>query len=153
VRVGDRIVAQVTQVHENRIVLESEGRLGQVNVCDLTWDERAGPGLRCDAFAVAGESLDVVVLAVDGLRFSASIKHLVPDPWGNPSLAAGTRVQGCVRAVHDWGAFVGLDNAIVARLDDDSPVHAVGSRGTFEISSVDRAARRLRARWVAALSQ
>lgn len=138
-RVGECIVALVTEVHEGRIVLRHDSLLGQLSVVDLTWDERRPH--QCHEYAVVGQSLEVVVLALNDLRFSASVKHLTPDP--RASLAVGAQLPGNVHVIREWGSFVAFDNGLVALVEGERDELAVGDRAWFQITVLDRSSNRL----------
>jgi ribosomal protein S1 len=142
-RVGDRIVCRVTGSWENRVALDFEGMPGQLNVPDLTWNEVRRPQWPQD-FPAEGDDVEIMVMATNSERFSASIKHLLPDPYADPGLRVGLRVEGVVANVLDWGTWVHLDNELAALLDSHQHPGAAGMRGTFELTSVDVELRRLR---------
>jgi small subunit ribosomal protein S1 len=64
----------------------------------------------------AGEKIKVVVLKFDPEkeRISLGIKQLAPDPWHTVAekYPVGTRVQGKVISLMDYGAFVELESGI-----------------------------------------
>lgn len=105
---------------------------------------------RCEDSAAPGQTLEVAVVKAGADRFTASIKHLEPDPWQAPDLAPGREVDGTVGSTPSWGTLIDLDIGLIGWLEPSARAAPRGVRGRFEITAVDRVERRLRVRWVVA---
>ncbi|MBN2653049.1 MAG: S1 RNA-binding domain-containing protein [Spirochaetales bacterium] len=109
-------------------------------------------------FLAVGQEIEAEVLRVDwkSERVSVSMKALTADPWDEvvAKYSAGTRHEGEVVRVAQFGAFVNLEPGIdglvhVSELGSgsrDNNVKAMvklGQKMTVEIISVDKSARRI----------
>jgi len=85
---------------------------GILHITDMSWGRINHPS---DLVKV-GESIKVVVLKFDAERerISLGMKQITPDPWESveSKFAIGSRVQGKVVGLTDYGAFVELDKGI-----------------------------------------
>ncbi|MCH7911440.1 MAG: 30S ribosomal protein S1 [Deltaproteobacteria bacterium] len=85
---------------------------GILHITDMSWGRINHPS---DLVKV-GESIKVVVLKFDPERerISLGMKQITPDPWESveSKFAIGSRVQGKVVGLTDYGAFVELDKGI-----------------------------------------
>ncbi len=85
---------------------------GILHITDMSWGRINHPS---DLVKV-GESIKVVVLKFDPERerISLGMKQIAPDPWESVErkFAIGSRVQGKVVGLTDYGAFVELDKGI-----------------------------------------
>jgi small subunit ribosomal protein S1 len=85
---------------------------GLLHVTDMSWGRVNKPS---DVVNV-GDTLRVVVLKYDSerARVSLGMKQIMPDPWStvHETFPIGTRVQGKVVSVTDYGAFVELEKGI-----------------------------------------
>jgi len=132
-----------------------EGIDGLVHISDLSWVKKFR---HPKELFKKGDEVECVVLDVDPgrERFSLGIKQMTPDPW---SLVAekyrpGTRVNGKVVSITDFGAFVELEEGIEGlvhiselsdqQVKDPKEVVSVGQEIKVEILSVDPRERRIR---------
>jgi small subunit ribosomal protein S1 len=85
---------------------------GILHISDMSWGRINHPS----EVVQVGEKIKVVVLKFDPEkeRISLGIKQLTPDPWHTVAekYPAGTRVQGKVISLMDYGAFVELESGI-----------------------------------------
>jgi small subunit ribosomal protein S1 len=85
---------------------------GILHISDMSWGRINHPS----EVVQVGEKLKVVVLKFDPEkeRISLGIKQLSPDPWHTVAekYPVGTRVQGKVISLMDYGAFVELESGI-----------------------------------------
>lgn len=85
---------------------------GILHISDMSWGRINHPS----EVVQVGEKVKVVVLKFDQEkeRISLGIKQLSPDPWHTvvEKYPAGTRVQGKVISLMDYGAFVELESGI-----------------------------------------
>jgi small subunit ribosomal protein S1 len=85
---------------------------GILHISDMSWGRINHPS----EVVQVGEKIKVVVLKFDPEkeRISLGIKQLMPDPWHTVAekYPIGTRVQGKVISLMDYGAFVELESGI-----------------------------------------
>jgi len=85
---------------------------GILHISDMSWGRIAHPS----EVVHVGDKLQVVVLKFDAEkeRISLGMKQLTPDPWNTVAskYPAGSRVQGKVISIMDYGAFVELESGI-----------------------------------------
>lgn len=131
-----------------------EGIDGLVHISDLSWTHRVKhPG---EMFK-KGDEVQAVVLNIDveNERFSLGIKQLTDDPWETlpKRFPRGTKVQGKVVRVTDYGAFVELEPGIdglchISELADErvaktEDVLKAGDEVEVMVLDVDPAERRI----------
>ncbi len=111
---GDRVTGRVVSLTDYGAFVELEpGVEGLVHISEMSWSKR----LRHPSKIVkVGDRMDVGVLEVDmnKRRISLSLKASLPDPWTTVSekYAVGARVQGRVRNLTDFGAFVEIEDGV-----------------------------------------
>jgi small subunit ribosomal protein S1 len=85
---------------------------GLLHITDMSWGRLAHPS----EVLKVGEKVKVVVLKYDAQRerVSLGMKQIMADPWSkvNELYPPGTRVQGKVVSVTDYGAFVELEKGV-----------------------------------------
>jgi small subunit ribosomal protein S1 len=85
---------------------------GILHISDMSWGRINHPS----EVVQVGEKIKVVVLKFDSEkeRISLGIKQLAPDPWHTVAekYPVGTRAQGKVISLMDYGAFVELESGI-----------------------------------------
>ena len=112
--IGSIIKGQVRNVTDFGIFVGvEEGVDGLVHVSDISWTQRIKhPG---ELFK-KGDEVEAMVLNIDveNERFSLGIKQLQQDPWETLSerLPVGSKVNGKVTKVTDFGAFVEIEPGI-----------------------------------------
>ncbi len=94
------------------VELES-GVEGLVHVSEMTWAKKPRHPSK---IVSVGEDVEVTVLNVDKQqkRISLGMKQLVSNPWDviAERYPAGTKIEGRIRNVTDFGIFVGIDEGI-----------------------------------------
>jgi len=113
-RVGSRVNGRVVSLTDYGAFVELEpGVEGLIHVSEMTWSKRPKHPSK---LLKVGESVDVVVLEVSSVqrRISLSLKQALPDPWSSlpERLAVGSKVQGRVRNLTDFGAFVEIEDGV-----------------------------------------
>ena len=92
--------------------VELGGIDGILHISDMSWGRIAHPS----EVVQVGDKVKVVVLKFDAQkeRISLGMKQLTPDPWHTVAqkYPVGTRVQGKVISLMDYGAFVELESGI-----------------------------------------
>ena len=122
----DSLKKEILKVLEEGVILEGTvknitgygafvdlgGIDGILHISDMSWGRINHPS----EVVHVGEKLKVVVLKFDPEkeRISLGIKQLTPDPWHTVAekYPLGSRVQGKVISLMDYGAFVELESGI-----------------------------------------
>ncbi len=90
-----------------------DGIDGLIHVSDLSWTQKIRDPKE---LYKKGDELEAVVLKVDkeNEKFSLGLKQLQPNPWHTLAsrFPVGTRIQGKVTSVADFGAFVEVEEGI-----------------------------------------
>ena len=112
--IGSVIKGQVRNVTDFGVFVGvEEGIDGLVHVSDISWTHRVK---HPSELYKKGDVVEAVVLHIDveNERFSLGIKQLHPDPWETLAerYPVGSRVQGKVTKVTDFGAFVEIEPGI-----------------------------------------
>lgn len=112
--VGSRIPGKVVSLTDYGAFVElAEGIEGLVHISEMSWTQRVKHPSK---IVSVGDSIEVVVLDVDKVnkRISLGLRQIEPNPWLSieESYPVGTRVEGTVRNLTDFGAFVELDEGI-----------------------------------------
>jgi len=85
---------------------------GILHISDMSWGRISHPS----EIVQVGDKIKVVVLKFDPEkeRISLDMKQLTPDPWQTVAekYAVGSRIQGKVISLMDYGAFVELESGI-----------------------------------------
>jgi len=112
--VGSKIKGKVVNIMPYGAFVELEkGVEGLVHISEFSWTKRySQPG---ELLAI-GDIVEAVALNIDkdGQKISLGIKQLEQDPWTSveDKFPAGTKINGKVRNITDYGAFVELEEGI-----------------------------------------
>ena len=112
--VGSRVRGKVVSLTDYGAFVElEEGIEGLVHVSEMSWTQK----VRHPSKVVAmGDIIEAVVLSIDkdSKRISLGMKQVEPNPWDviAEKYPVGSRIEGRVRNLTDFGAFVGLDEGI-----------------------------------------
>ena len=112
--VGTRVVGRVVSITDYGSFVEVEpGVEGLIHISEMTWSRR----MKHPAKVVkVGDSVECVVLEVktSDRRMSLGIKQLEADPWTtvDQRYSIGSVVEGRVRKLTDFGAFVEIEEGI-----------------------------------------
>ena len=122
----DSLKKEILKVLEEGVILEGTvknitgygafvdlgGIDGILHISDMSWGRINHPS----EIVQVGEKIKVAVLKFDAEkeRISLGMKQLTPDPWHTVAekFPIGTRVQGKVISLMDYGAFVELESGI-----------------------------------------
>ncbi|HEY8562923.1 MAG TPA: 30S ribosomal protein S1 [Pyrinomonadaceae bacterium] len=112
--VGARIKGKISSVAEYGAFIELEpGVEGLVHVSEMSWSKRSKSPKQ---MFKPGEEVEVQVLGVDteDRRISLGMRQLQPNPWQAAAgkYRVGMTVEGRVRNVTDFGAFIELEDGI-----------------------------------------
>jgi len=109
---GAVLTGKVKNITDYGVFVDLGGVDGLLHVTDLAWGRIHHPSEAVQA----GQEIEVQVLKYDRekRRISLGRKQLLPDPWAlvPERYPAGSRVQGRVVGVTDYGAFVELEPGI-----------------------------------------
>jgi small subunit ribosomal protein S1 len=112
--VGARVHGRVLSVTDYGAFVELEqGIEGLVHLSEMTWSKRLKHPSK---LVKPGDEVDTVVLSVNPAdrRISLGMKQLMENPWENLTerYPAGTIVEGRVRNLTDFGAFIEIEDGI-----------------------------------------
>jgi small subunit ribosomal protein S1 len=112
--VGARVHGRVLSVTDFGAFVELEqGIEGLVHLSEMTWSKRLKHPSK---MVKPGDEVETVVLSVNPAdrRISLGMKQLMENPWENLSerYPTGTVVEGRVRNLTDFGAFVEIEDGI-----------------------------------------
>ncbi|MBL8176713.1 MAG: 30S ribosomal protein S1 [Bryobacterales bacterium] len=112
--VGLRVIGRVVSITDYGAFVELEpGVEGLIHITEMTWSRR----LKHPSKVVkVGDTVEVVVLEVkpSEKRVSLGIKQLEADPWTTVEdrYSVGSVVEGRVRKLTDFGAFIEIEEGI-----------------------------------------
>jgi small subunit ribosomal protein S1 len=111
---GGRIVGRVMSVTDYGAFVEIEpGVEGLIHISEMTWSRRMKHPSKV---VKAGDQVEAVVLEVKvrDRRVSLGIKQLEADPWTTVGAryAIGSVVEGRVRKLTDFGAFLEIEDGV-----------------------------------------
>jgi len=112
--VGQRVRGKVVSLTDYGAFVElEEGIEGLVHVSEMSWTHKVRHPSKLVAM---GDIIDAVVLSIDknSKRISLGMKQIEPNPWDviAERYPVGSRIEGKVRNLTEFGAFVGLDEGI-----------------------------------------
>ncbi len=154
--IDSRVIGRVVSITDYGAFVELEpGVEGLIHVSEMTWSRRMKHPSKV---VKAGDQVEAVVLAVQARqrRISLGIKQLEPDPWTTVQsrYSVGSVVEGRVRKLTDFGAFVEIEEGIdglvhvsdlswTKRVKSPSELLKKGQMVQAVILSIDAANRRL----------
>ena len=112
--VGSRVKGKVTSITDyGAFVQLLEGVEGLVHVSEMAWTKRVRHPSK---ILSAGDEVEVMVLDVDPRqkRVSLGLKQTSPNPWDTIAerYPVGTKIQGRIKNITDFGIFIGIDEGI-----------------------------------------
>ena len=111
---GTRVKGRVVSLTDYGAFVELEpGVEGLVHVSEMSWTHEVRHPSRVVAI---GDQVEAAVLNVDpaSRKISLGMKQTAPNPWDmvEGKYPIGTRIEGKVKSLTDFGAFIGLDEGI-----------------------------------------
>ncbi len=112
--IGTRIKGKVASLTDYGAFVELQpGIEGLVHISEMTWSHE----IRHPSKLVAvGDLIEAVVLSLDkkGRKISLGMKQVDHNPWEviEKKFPVGTKVEGKVRSITDFGVFVGISDGI-----------------------------------------
>ncbi|HRH44795.1 MAG TPA: 30S ribosomal protein S1 [Pyrinomonadaceae bacterium] len=112
--VNSKTKGKVSSVTDYGAFIELEpGVEGLVHVSEMSWSKRAKHPKN---LVRVGDEVEVQVLGIDtqDRRISLGMKQLMPNPWESigSRYQVGTKVQGRVRNLTDFGAFIEVEDGV-----------------------------------------
>ncbi len=112
--IGTRVRGRVVSLTDYGAFIELEpGVEGLVHVSVMSWTHEVRHPSRVVSI---GDQVEAAVLNVDSAsrKISLGMKQTAPNPWDmvEGKYAIGTRIDGKVKSLTDFGAFVGLEEGI-----------------------------------------
>ncbi|MFZ0450109.1 MAG: 30S ribosomal protein S1 [Desulfatiglandaceae bacterium] len=109
---GATLEGSVKNITDYGLFIDLGGIDGLVHITDMSWGRVGHPS---ELYRV-GDTITVKVLKFDRERerVSLGIKQLTPDPWSNAGekYPMGTRIQGKVVSLTDYGAFIEIEEGV-----------------------------------------
>ncbi len=111
---GKRVRGKVMSIADYGAFIELEpGVEGLVHVSEMSWTRKVK---KPQQILEVGQEIECQVLEVDSKakRISLGLKQLEPDPWSlfTDKDKPGDKVEGKVRSLTDYGAFVGIEEGV-----------------------------------------
>jgi small subunit ribosomal protein S1 len=112
--VGAKLTGKVVSITDYGVFVElDKGVEGLVHISEMAWTKKPRHPSK---MVQVSEEVEVMVLNVDKeqKRISLGIKQLRPNPWDviAERYPEGTKIEGKIRNVTDFGIFVGIDEGI-----------------------------------------
>ena len=112
--IGSRVRGRVVSLTDYGAFVELEpGVEGLVHVSEMSWTHEVRHPSRVVS---VGDQVEAAVLNVDpaSRKISLGMKQTAPNPWDmiEGKYPIGTRIEGKVKSLTDFGAFVGLEEGI-----------------------------------------
>jgi len=151
---GIIVEGQIKNLTDYGAFVDLGGIDGLLHVTDMSWGRLQNPG---EMFKV-GDHVQVKVLKFDRdkERVSLGYKQLLPDPWESVQerFVVGSRLQGKIASVTDYGAFIELEPGVEGlvhvsemtwskRMKHPSKLVNPGESVDVEVLGVDPRARRI----------
>ena len=151
--VGDVVTGKVARITSFGAFMDLVGVDGVVHLTELSPERNVSP----KSVVSVGDEVEVKVLAIDeeAGRVSLSLKATTPGPWDGveQKLAAGDVIEGKVKRLTDFGAFVevlpGIDGLVHIsqishkRVENPKDVLSVGQDVTVKVLEVNADAERV----------
>jgi small subunit ribosomal protein S1 len=127
--IGTRIKGRVVSLTDYGAFVEIEpGVEGLVHVSEMSWTHEVRHPSRVVSI---GDQVEAAVLNVDpaSRKISLGMKQTAPNPWNmvEEKYPVGTRIEGKVKSLTDFGAFIGLAEGI------DGLIHISDLSGTKHV--------------------
>jgi small subunit ribosomal protein S1 len=112
--IGTRVRGKIVSLADYGAFVEIDpGVEGLVHVSEMSWSKRISHPSKV---VEVGQEVEVVVLDIDvaNCRISLGLKQAEPNPWEMLRInhPIGSRVQGQVKNITDFGVFVGIEEGI-----------------------------------------
>lgn len=112
--VGQRVHGKVVSLMEYGAFVELESGIeGLIHVSEMSWTKRVR---RAADILNIGDEVETVILGVDmgNRKISLGLKQVSENPWTTiaEKYPAGTRIEGQIKNMTDFGMFIGIEDGI-----------------------------------------
>lgn len=112
--IGKKARGKVVSITEYGAFVElEEGIEGLVHISEMSWTQKIKHPSKLVAI---GDVIDAIVLSADkeNRKISLGMKQIEPNPWNiiEEKYRVGDRIEGKVRSLTEFGAFVGLEEGM-----------------------------------------
>ena len=112
--VGTKVAGKVISIKDYGAFVEiEEGIESLVHVSEMSWTKKIKHPTQ---IVNVGDMIDAVVLSIDPekRRISLGMKQVEPNPWDSliDKYPVGTKIEGEIKNITDFGLFVGIENDI-----------------------------------------
>ncbi len=112
--VGTKVAGKVISIKDYGAFVEiEEGIESLVHVSEMSWTKKIKHPTQ---IVNVGDEIDAVVLSIDPekRRISLGMKQVEPNPWDSlvDKYPMGTKIEGEIKNITDFGLFVGIENDI-----------------------------------------
>ncbi|MCH7477219.1 MAG: 30S ribosomal protein S1 [SAR324 cluster bacterium] len=109
---GARIIGYVKNITEYGVFIDLGGVDGLLHITDMTWGRIVHPS---EMFNI-GDEVEVIVLKFDRVeeKVSLGLKQKSANPWDSvvSNYPVGSRVQGKIVSLTDYGAFIEIEPGV-----------------------------------------
>lgn len=112
--VGARVKGKVTSLTDYGAFIQLlDGVEGLVHISEMSWTKKVKHPAKILSI---GDEVEVMVLGIDQeqKRISLGLKQTTPNPWDTIAerYPVGTKIQGRIKSITDFGIFIGIDEGI-----------------------------------------
>ena len=140
--IGGRVKGKVTSLTDyGAFIALEEGVEGLIHISEMSWTKKVRHPSKVMS---QGDEVEAVILGIDTdqQRISLGLKQLLPNPWEELRVRhpIGSKVQGKVRSITDFGVFIGVEDGIdglvhvsdfswTKRIKDPKEIHEIFKKG------------------------
>jgi small subunit ribosomal protein S1 len=112
--VGDKVMGRVVSLTDYGAFVELDrGLEGLIHVTEMSWTRKVR---NPSSVLKVGDLVESVILSMDpkAKRISLGMKQVEPNPWATVAerYPIGTIIEGKIKNITDFGAFIGIDEGI-----------------------------------------
>lgn len=112
--IGERVRGRVVSLMEYGAFVELESGIeGLIHVSEMSWTKRVR---RAADVLNIGDEVETVILGIDmgNRKISLGLKQTSENPWTTiaQKYPAGTRIEGQIKNMTDFGMFIGIEDGI-----------------------------------------
>lgn len=112
--IGERVRGRVVSLMEYGAFVELESGIeGLIHVSEMSWTKRVR---RAADVLNIGDEVETVILGIDigNRKISLGLKQTSENPWTTiaEKYPAGTRIEGQIKNMTDFGMFIGIEDGI-----------------------------------------
>ena len=149
--IGARVSGRVVSLTDYGAFVEVEqGVEGLIHVSEMSWTRKVR---HPSQILAVGDSVETIVLNMDVARkrISLGMKQVEPNPWDviEEKYPIGTTIEGKIKNITDFGAFIGIDEGIdglvhisdiswTKRIKHPSEVYKKGQEVQAVVLSIDK---------------